>query len=371
MTRYRKAKKPPLTGEETITIIGGPRTKKINYIWMPDKNGNLIKKDSAQVKKSFASLSKGAQAALADYVTTVQNRQPTDAARRNAFNNVIAAAETAFKEGQKVTPWGILARQVKNAPPIGGPTITYTAFDRLSADSLLRESARALGFRAPLTEADFTDFLSKIQQASKAGGKQRQEIVKPDGTVEVVETPALFDAKQFTQNYLWAKVNLGDAKTIPTSVLNQIDTLRAVTKANGLEYLSNKELANYAIQLSKGEIGLDDLQRQFNAKAAELYPLFAERLKANPKLTVLDLAEPYINKIAQRWEVDPSQIALSNPDLDKALRPDGTAGKTPMVSLAAFDEYLINHPNAQYTTWANKGAADLGKAFARISGYGV
>ena len=313
MTRYRKAKKPPLTGEETITIIGGPRTKKINYIWMPDKNGNLIKKDSAQVKKSFASLSKRAQAALADYVTTVQNRQPTDAARRSAFNNIIAAAETAFKEGQKTTPWDILARQVRNAPPVGGPTITYTAFDRLSADSLLRESARALGFRAPLTEADFTDFLSKIQQASKAGGKQRQEIVKPDGTVEVIETPALFDAKQFTQNYLWAKVNLGDAKTIPTSVLNQIDTLRAVTKANGLEYLSNKELANYAIQLSKGEIGLDDLQRQFNAKAAELYPLFAERLKANPKLTVLDLAEPYINKIAQRWEVDPSQIALSNP----------------------------------------------------------
>lgn len=368
MTRYRRTVLP----EPVVPEFAAKGSKKtINYIWMPDKNGNLVKKDAAVVKKSFANLSKPAQVALSEYIITVQNRQPTDAARKVLFNNIIDGAVAAYKQGAKETPWDVLGKLTRTAPPMGGPSIAYTNYDRVTSDALLSGLAKRLGFRGAISEQDFADFNSKIKSAAKAGGKVTQTIRKPDGTEEVVTTPAVFDANQFAQNYLWAKVNIGDTKTLPTSVLSQIDSLNALARANGLEYLSNKEIANYALQLSKGDIEIGDLQRQFSAKAAEIYPLFAERLKANPKLTVLDLAEPYINKVAQRWEIDPSQISLTDPNLDKALRPDGTAGKVPMMSVAAFDEYLINHPNAQYTTWANKGAADLGKAFARISGYGV
>lgn len=373
MSRYRKAKAVPVdpNAEKIVIDTSGTKKKVINYIWMPDKNGNLVKEDSARVKKRFASLSKDAQRALADYVTTVQNRQPTDAARKTAFNSIIDAATEAFKQGKKATPWDILNRQIKNTPLAAGPTITYTNFDRLSADALLSKAARALGFKVAFSDADFNDFLTKIQEAAKAGGKQRQQITRPDGTVEVIETPGLFDANQFTQNYLWTKVNVADPKTIPTSVINQVDALKALANANGLGYLSSKELANFALQLAKGDIELGDLQRQFNTKAAELYPMFSERLKANPSLTVRDLAEPYINQMAKRWEIDPSQINLDNKDLDKFIRPDGTAGKVPMGSLAEWDQYLITHPNADKTTWAIKDAGQLGAAFARMSGYGV
>jgi hypothetical protein len=379
MTRYRDgqtAGKPPVNVEdEKIIIVGGSKKKPPLYIWMPDKDGNLVKKDSAFVKKSFGTLSKSAQRALAEYVLAVQQRQPTDAARKTVWNTLVDSAVAAFKEGKKQTPWDILDLQIKRAPAIGGPTISYTAYDKISSDAILSQAAKQVGFSqgsfAQFGEQDLADFYDKLVKAAKAGGKVKQTIVKPDGTTEIVETPGGFDANAFAKNYLWAKVNIGDPKTLPTSVINQIDSLRQVAKANGLGYLSDKELANYAVQLSKGEVDLTSLQKDFNAKAAELYPLFAERLRANPNLTVKDLVQPYVNLMAKWWEIDPSTVELDDSDLDKFIRPDGTAGKVPMGSIPDFVNYLKNHPNAEKTSWANDSARDLATGFGRISGFGV
>jgi len=381
MTRYRKTKKSdsaksPMTVSEESSVSYAPKQEKtINYIWMPDKNGNLVKKDAAFVKRSFASLPKAAQAVLADYVISVQNRQPTDAARKTAFNTIIDAAIDAFNEGKKQSPWDILDIQINNAPKISGPTVTYEVYDKITTDAILRKAARAIGFSeggfGQFGEQDLVDFFEKVQTASREGAKKTQEIIRPDGTKEIVTIPAAFDADAFAQNYIWSKVNIADPKTLPTSVLSQVDVLRKILRANGLSYLSNKEISNYALQLTKKEIQVTDLQRQFNEKAAEIYPLFGDRLKANPSLTVMDLAEPYINLMAKWWEIDASTIDLDNPDLDKFLRPDGTAGKVPMGSISDWINYLKTHPNAEKTSWANEAAGSLATAFARMSGFGV
>ena len=379
MTRYRDNGKPVTTSSipKPDPIVFPPKGSKktINYIWMPDKDGNLVKRDSALVKKSFASLSESAQSALAEYIIAVQNRQPTDASRRTLFNSIIDAAVASYKQGVKETPWDVLTKLTKTSPKVGGPSVAYTAYDKITSDALLRNAAKELGFAeggfGQFGEQDLVDFFEKIKEASKAGAKVTQTVVNPDGTTEVITTPGSFDPKAFARNYLWAKANIGDPKTLPSSVLNQVDSLRAVLKRNGLGYYSDKEISNYAMQLAKGEIELTDLQKQFNTKAAELYPLFAERLKANPSLTVMDLAEPFIGQMAKWWEIDPSTIDLDNPDLDKFLRPDGTAGKVPMGSIPEFVNYLKMHPNAEKTSWANEGARDLATAFARMSGYGV
>lgn len=387
MARYRKS---PSTSSTTTAATASPgavvpapsvpnipakgSTKTINYIWMPDKNGNLVKQDSAFVKKSFASLSKAAQTALTEYIISVQNRQPTDAARKTVFDGIIDAAVAAYKQGKKQTPWDILETQLKNAPKLSDTSITYNTYDKITSDALLQKAGKDLGFSTeylmsfPQTELD--DFYKKLLQAAKEGGKQTQVVVRPDGTEETIVTPAAFDAASFAKNYLWAKVNIGDTKTIPASVLNQVDTLKSLLKKNGIIY-SDKEVANYALQLAKGDTDIAALQKQFNAKAAEQYPLFAERLKANPNLTIMDLAEPYVNLMAKWWEVDPGTIDLDNPDLDKFLRPDGTAGKVPMKSTSEFITYLKNHPNAEKTSWAGDMARDLATSFARAAGFGV
>lgn len=381
MTRYREAKSGVPNPKKTLEQLqneyanAGSKGKIINYIWMPDKDGNLVKRDSALVKKSFAKLSASAQSALAEYIIAVQNRQPTDASRRTLFNSIIDAAVASYKQGVKETPWDVLTKLTKTSPKVGGPSIAYTAYDKITSDALLRNAAKELGFAeggfGQFGEQDLVDFFEKIKEASKAGAKVTQTVVNPDGTTEVITTPGSFDPKAFARNYLWAKANIGDPKTLPSSVLNQVDTLRGILKRNGLGFYGDKEISNFAMQLAKGEIELTDLQKQFNTKAAELYPLFAERLKANPTLSVMDLAQPYVSQMAKWWEIDPSTIDLDNPDLDKFLRPDGTAGKVPMGSVSDFVNYLKMHPNAEKTSWANEGARDLATAFARMSGYGV
>lgn len=342
---------------------------------MPDKNGNLVKQDSAIVKKTFSRLSEQAQTALTQYVIAVQNRQPTDAARKTVFNNIVDAAVASYKEGKKQTPWDVLQVQLDNAPRQTGISIAYTNYDKITSDAILQNAAKELGFIegsfAQFGEQDKADFFNKLQEGVKAGAKQTQIVTRPDGTQETITTPALFDAKSFAQNYLWAKVNIGDAKTLPTSVIDKIGNIRSVLRANGLGYLSDKEVVNYALQLTKGEITLDKLQSEFNAKSAQLYPLFADRLKANPSLTVMDLAQPYVARMAKWWDIDPSTIDLDNPDLDKLLRPDGTAGKVPMKSLAEADEYFKFHPNAEKASWAIQGARDLATGLASAMGFGV
>lgn len=372
MARYRKTVLTPPTVPD-IPAKGG--TKTINYIWMPDKNGILVKQDAALVKKSFAKLSSAAQTALTEYLISVENRQPTTAARKTLFNSIIDAAVAAYKNGEKKTPWDVLEIQLKNAPKITDISVTYNNYDKITSDALLQKAAKELGFSfgpfAQFGEQDLADFYDKLLEAAKTGAKQTQTVVKPDGTTETIVTPAAFDAAAFAKNYLWAKVNIGDPKTIPSSVLKQVDSLKSLLKMNGIGYLSDKELANYALQLSKGETDLDTLKSEFSAKAAALYPLFADRLKANPNLTVMDLAQPYISNMAKWWEVDPSSIDLDNPDLDKFLRPDGTAGKVPMGTVADFVSYLKNHPNSEKASWKIQGAQDLALGFARAAGFGV
>ena len=373
MSRYREVAPLP-SPSSTINFAAKGSKRVINYIWMPDKNGNLVKKDSAIVKRTFSRLSERAQAALAEYVITVQGRQPTDAARKTVWNNIIDGAVASYKEGKKQTPWNVLQIQLDNAPKQTNATYSYTDYDKITSDAILENVAKELGFAeggfGQFGEQDKVDFFNKLKQAAKAGAKVRETIVNPDGSTSIVERPGLFNAKEFAQNYLWTKTNVADPKTLPSSVIDKVGSINNILKANGLEF-SDKEVTNYALQLAKGEIDLDKLQSQFNAKAAELYPLFADRLKANPNLTVMDLAQPYVNRMVKFWEVDPSTIDLSNPDLDKFLRPDGTAGKVPMGSLADYETYLKFHPNSEKASWKISGARDLATGLASAMGFGV
>jgi hypothetical protein len=101
------------------------------------------------------------------------------------------------------------------------------------------------------------------------------------------------------------------------------------------------------------------------------YPQYAQRLKENPGSTIRDLASPYINLMAKELELDPNTIQLDNVELDRALRPDGTAGKLPTVSLADFRIKLRNSPQWENTTAANESARTAATAIGRAFGYGV
>ena len=344
---------------------------KITYIWMPDSKGNLVKADASVVKKSFAKLPSSAQVALTQYLLTIANKQPTDTARQALWNDIVDGAIAAFKEGKKQSPWDVLNVLTKNSPAVNGESVTYTEYDPITSEALLNQIAKTIGFDVTqLNAADKTEFFNKLNTEAKASGKTTTRKAATGGT-ETVITPSLFNAKDFTESFLWAKVNFADTSKLPSSAITQISSIKSILKANGISDLSQKEINALGVALASGKQTIDALKKELGAKAALRYPLFAKRLQDTPGLTVMDVVEPYITQMAKWWEIDPNTVDLDNPDLDKFVRPDGTAGNVQMGSISDWVTYLKNHPNSEKTTWANESARDGAVGIARAMGFGV
>jgi hypothetical protein len=362
------AENPPVPAPGTIIVPPKADTKEKVYIWMPDSKGNLIKADASVIKKSFAKLPLSAQISLSEYLLGVSNRQPTDSARQNLWNDIVDGAVAAFKEGKKQSPWDVLQVMTENSPMNQGVTTNIIKYDIVNANATLNKIAKAIGFDIELlTEADRADFLSKINAEAATGKTITRKATT--GGYETVTTPSTFDPKSFTESFLWAKVNLGDTKSIPSAAIKQISNVSTLLKAYGINNLSAKEINALGVEVASGAKTIDDLKLEFSTKAQNLYPAYADRLKGTPNLTMSDIAEPIIGTLAKVWEMDAGSFELSDPNVTRFLNPDVT-GKAPAPSITDVYYYALNHPNREKTKAAIEEARDAGIAFARAAGFG-
>lgn len=381
MTRYRKTPsqsgaqdplKPSDLPEPSLDITISPKGSKgsKSFLWMPDKEGNLVKAEASTVKKSFAKLSAQAQVALTEYLIRYQNRVPTESARKTVFNSIVDGAVAAYKEGKKQTPWDILAIQMKNAPSIANQSINIVQYDRVTSDALLNQIADSIGFDTDLiTEEDRTAFLNDINAAAQAGGKEVKRQVTGGG-IETITTPAVFNAKDFANNFLWAKVNIGEPSSLPTKVIEQMSTIRKAIEDNGLQ-LSDPEVRKISLDVASGKKSTADIQKEFSTMAAKIYPQLAERLNATPGLTVRQAVSPILNTIAKTWEMDVNTLDLNDPMVDQLIRPDGVLGK--QAPKTNYDAYMfaVNHPNYEKTEDAINKARQAALGLASAMGWGV
>lgn len=345
--------------------------KTVTYIWMPTANGDLVKADASVIKKSFAKLPADAQVTLTEYLLGVANKQPTNSARQALWNDIVDGAVAAFKQGQKQSPWDVLATLTKNSPVNTGQNVTYTNYDRLTADALLSKIAKSIGFDvAFLTEADKVEYFNKLSTEAKNSGKSITRKATEGGT-ETVITPSIFDANTFTQSFLWAKVNFEDTKKIPSTAITQIAAIRNLLKLNGINYLSQKEINQLGVNLASGQTTIEALKSDLTQKAIKAYPQLAPRLQATPGLTVRDAVEPIINTVASLWEVDPNTIELDDPNIDKLVRPDGILGKMAPATISEAYNFAINHPNFDKTKKGKDMAFSGATAFLKAQGYGT
>jgi len=263
---------------------------------------------------------------------------------------------------------------------------TLTQLNKVSGRALLEQTAREIQYNVKFSDVDIQDFLKKFAAEQK---RQIEEVVKSsstrvsgDGlspeaiqkTVEsttTTEKPSFFKPETFAADYIWAKVNFKDEKSLGGKSLTALNNARSILAGFGTLDFSDAELYTAAKRIAKGEISNDDFRSTIAQKAAINYPQYAERLRQNPGSTIRDLASPYINLMAKELELDPNAIQLDNMDLDRALRPDGTAGKIPSVSLADFRIKLRNSPQWENTTAANESARTAATALGRAFGYGV
>jgi hypothetical protein len=366
----------PAAPQVPIIAPKGGTKKPPLYVWMPDKNGNLVRQEASIAKKSFATLGSDALVSLTEFLIQT-NKQPTTAGLKTLWDTVVDGAAAQYKAGKKQSPWDVL-NVVKNNTPItpGIYSSSYTQYDQASADALLNVTARGIGFDInKLSAEDRADFATKVAAAAKESGKVTTKKTT-EGGLESVTTPSIFNASTFAEQYLWTKVNVGDAKSLPTKAITSLNAIRSLAQANGLTGVSPAEMTRMAIDVASGKTNVDALKLDFADKAALEYPLYADRLKANPGITVTDLISSKINAVAKWWEVDPQSFNLGDGSdaaniLDKAIRPDGATGKMPEMSNSDFVTLLKNHPKAEATTWANEAARQSATGIARAMGFGV
>lgn len=361
-----------IPGGPVINVAPKGSKTKITYIWMPDKNGNLVKADSAKVKKAFTTLPQDAVLALQEYLISVENKiNPTRAQRNTLWNSIVDGAIASFKDGKKQTPWDVLKTLEDSAPDVTGTNISYTEYDQLTADALLNKVSKKIGFNINnLSAADKTEFFNKLQTEAKAGGKTVTRKAKGGGT-ETITTPSLFDAASFTESFLWAKVNLGDTTKLPSSAINTIAGVKSLLRAYNITNLSQKEINQLGIDLASGAQSLDTIKVRYQQQAMKDYPALADRFANNPNLTVRDVFEPMLNTIAKLWEVDPESLDLNDPNLEKLARPDGVVGKAQPASIAEAYNFAINHPNFDKTLKGQDMARDAAIGGARAMGFGI
>lgn len=363
---------PKAPAGPVINVTPKGSTKKVTYIWMPDKNGNLVKADAAKVKKAFTTLPEDAVLALQEYLVGVENKtNPTRAMRNTLWNSIVDGAVASFKDGKKQTPWDVLKSLEAAAPDVTGTTISYTEYDQLTATALLGKVSKKIGFDiANLSDADKSEFFTKLQEEAKTSGKTVTRKAK-DGGVEQVTTPSMFDAASFTESFLWAKVNLGDTTKLPSSAITTITGVKSLLRAYNISNLSQKEVNQLGIDLASGAQSLDAIKVRYQQQAMKDYPALADRFANNPSLTVRDVFEPMLNTIAKLWEVDPESLDLNDPNLEKLARPDGVVGKAQPASIAEAYNFAINHPNFDKTLKAQDMARSAAIGGARAMGFGI
>jgi hypothetical protein len=264
-----------------------------------------------------------------------------------------------------------------------GSSKSLTKLTKPAARALLEKTAKDAQYNFKFTDVDLDDFLKKfnaeqnrqienvVKSTNVTPGASTDEIKRQVENTVTTEFPSYFKPEIFASDYVWAKVNFKDEKSLGGKALTALNNVRSILSGFGPLDFSDIEIQNAAKQIARGEISNDDFRSTIALKAMVNYPQYAQRLKENPGSTIRDLASPYINLMAKELELDPNTIQLDNVELDRALRPDGTAGKLPTMSLADFRIKLRNSPQWENTTAANESARSAATSIGRAFGYGV
>jgi len=254
----------------------------------------------------------------------------------------------------------------------------------ISAKQLLESIASEIQFTGKFAKEDIAAFVAsynkKANEQLDTVIRETRETIKSGGTADISETikniittkyPSFFDPKTFTRDYIWSKINFADEKTLGAKALDALTEVRSIAQAFNLGSVSEVEIQNAAKQIASGKITASDYKTQLAAKAAIEYPQYAERLKTTPNSTIKDLVNPVLRAVADAWEVDIGSLKLSDPFIDKLIRPDGVLGKVQPATPGEATRAALNHPNREKTRAAINEAIDSATSLGSALGFGI
>lgn len=254
-----------------------------------------------------------------------------------------------------------------------------------AARALLEEAAISAQLQGKISKEQVEAFVTlfneeaskQIESAIRSVSSKITPGTKPEDVKKIVEnyvtttTVSYFNPKNLANDYVWSLINFKDETTLGGKSLGALQDVRAAIANNGIVDMSEAEIRTAAKNIARGRITLQDFNATLRSKLTLNYPQFADRFAANPDASARDIFDPYLSAMAKYLEIDKDSIQLDNEYLDKALRPDGAAGKMAPMSISDFIRTLKLSPESENTTWSNELARSAATGFAGMWGFGI
>lgn len=122
--------------------------------------------------------------------------------------------------------------------------------------------------------------------------------------------------------------------------------------------LSDQSVKNFAQMVVKGMQTQEDYQNFIREQAMSAFPAFGEQIKGGVK--VKDIANPYIQSMAQNLEMNPFDITLKDPFIKQALNGIDKDGKPSGMNVVDFTTMLRGDPRYRQTKQAQDKAMNIG-----------
>lgn len=142
------------------------------------------------------------------------------------------------------------------------------------------------------------------------------------------------------------------------------DTLTKYADSMGL-MKSRKEVNSYVKGIMEGAVPEATATDELRKQATVLYSNFADRLNSDPSLTVRDLANPYLQVMADTLEIDPQLVKMTDPTIQNAI------SGTKLRSLTDFRNDMRADSRFATTRTAKREAVDFAQSLLKGFGYGV
>ena len=144
-----------------------------------------------------------------------------------------------------------------------------------------------------------------------------------------------------------------------------VDQLKSLAYQNGVKF-SQGWFDSSAKSVISGLSTIEDKQREITDAAKSRYPALRQQLDSG--YTVMDLASPYMNILADELEINPQMITLDDPFLQQALGGYTQDGQPAMMNLYDFYRNVRNDPRWLNTRKATNEVAGIATGVLEMFG---
>lgn len=142
-------------------------------------------------------------------------------------------------------------------------------------------------------------------------------------------------------------------------------SMRQYADAMGVD-MNDQSIKNYAQLMVKGMSTPQDFKNFINDQAMSAYPGFAEQIKAGQSMK--NIANPYIQMMAQNLELAPGTLSLKDPTIMSAMNGTGEDGKSTGMTLGDFETFLRGDPRWKMTQQAKDKTMAVGNQVLKSMG---